>query len=138
MTFAIRRATEADIDAVLALWATARTEYATTEDRGDDVRALSERSALFVALSRDGVVIGAVIAGWDGWRGMMYRLAVADEWRRQGVGLALVGAAEGWLVRSGARRISVLVAFEDAGARALWSAAGYAADADIGRMVRNV
>jgi ribosomal protein S18 acetylase RimI-like enzyme len=83
-------------------------------------------------------LVGAVIAGWDGWRGSMYRLAVLGAARRQGTGLALVHEAEAWLIAQGANRISVLVAFEDEGARGLWRAAGYEADAVIGRMVRNV
>src|SRR5829696_6246427 len=43
---------------------------------------------------RPGRVIGTLIAAWDGWRGNMYRLAVAVEERRSGVGLALVRAGE--------------------------------------------
>lgn len=137
MTVAVRRATEADVGAVLALWAAARTGYATTEDRPEDVRGLLRRSALFLA-SVDGELVGAVIAAWDGWRGSMYRLAVVEAWRRRGVGRALVAAAEEWLLAQGARRVSVLVAFDDAVARGLWEFAGYAADEQIGRMVRNL
>jgi ribosomal protein S18 acetylase RimI-like enzyme len=37
----------------------------------------------------DGEIVGALIAAWDGWRGNMYRLAVREGHRREGIGLAL-------------------------------------------------
>jgi ribosomal protein S18 acetylase RimI-like enzyme len=131
---AVRRATEADVDALLALWGEARTPHAVTSDTADAVRLLLARSAVFVA----GDLEGAVIAGWDGWRGTLYRLAVRASARRDGIGTALVRAAEEWLVAQGARRISVLVAFEDDGARAFWATLGYDVDLVIGRMVRDL
>ncbi len=57
--------------------------------------ALLERdpSALLVAELGDQLV-GSVIAGWDGWRGHLYRLAVHPDRSREGVGRALLVAAE--------------------------------------------
>ncbi|MEA2125072.1 MAG: hypothetical protein QOI80_1854 [Solirubrobacteraceae bacterium] len=135
---ALRRAGEQDVDALLALWATARTPHAVTSDTAEAVRGLLGRSAVFVADGDGGGLAGAVIAGWDGWRGNLYRLAVRPEARRGGLGTALVQAAEAWLAEQGARRISVLVAYEDAVARAFWSSVGYDADGVIGRVVRDL
>jgi len=86
----------------------------------------------------NGLVIGAVIAGWDGWRGNVYRLAVDPQNRRQGVGLQLLRSAETYFRGCGARRVTALVAFDDADASAFWDAAGYPRDAEIGRRVRNL
>src|SRR5215217_7988707 len=61
--------------------------------------------ALLVA-RRDGRVVGTLIAAWDGWRGNMYRLAVAVDHRRRGVGLELVRAGERRLYECGARRVT--------------------------------
>lgn len=133
----VRRADSGDIDALLALWAAARTEHAVTTDTPQAVARLLDRSAVFVRDGSDGLA-GAVIAGWDGWRGTLYRLAVRSELRRSGLGTALVRAAEAWLIAQGASRITVLVAFEDPGARAFWASAGYDVDEIIGRMVRDV
>ena len=44
----------------------------------------------WVARNRDGEVIGAVLCGHDGRRGTLHHLAVAQEYRRQGIGRALV------------------------------------------------
>lgn len=87
---------------------------------------------------RDGEIVGALIAGWDGWRGNMYRLAVREEHRRQGIGIALTRAGEEYLRDCGVRRITALVAFEDDAAGAFWESAGYPQDREIGRRVRNL
>jgi len=68
----------------------------------------------------------------------MYRLAVRREYRRCGVGSALVRAGEEYLRRQGARRISALVARQDVVASAFWESAGYPQDRQMGRRVRNV
>jgi len=94
-------------------------------------------AALLVAEAA-GRVVGVVIAAWDGWRGNMYRLAVDDAYRRQGVGLQLTRAAEDYLRGCGVRRITALVAYGDEVAGAFWDAAGYPRDTDIGRRVRNI
>jgi|SRR5580700_11329603 ribosomal protein S18 acetylase RimI-like enzyme len=75
-----------DASAVLELWSLARSEHATTADRvGDVERLISETpSALFVAEADGGEIVGALLAGWDGWRGNMYRLAVHPSHRRRG------------------------------------------------------
>jgi ribosomal protein S18 acetylase RimI-like enzyme len=108
-------------------------------DRAEDVERLVDGSpaALLVA-ERDGEVVGALIAGWDGWRGNLYRLAVRASERRQGIGLGLVRAGESYLRSRGAVRVTALVAFDDAQAVGFWEAAGYPRDEEIGRRVRNL
>ncbi len=108
-------------------------------DRIEDLERLTGDSpaALFVA-ERDGEIVGALIATWDGWRGNMYRLAVREDHRRQGIGLKLTRAGEEYLHSRGARRVTALVAFDDGDAGGFWDSAGYPQDAEIGRRVRNI
>lgn len=108
-------------------------------DRLDDVeRLIADSPATLFIAERDDEIVGALIAGWDGWRGNMYRLAVRDGHRREGIGLALTRAGEEYLRERGAQRITALVAFEDKTAGAFWESAGYPKDQDIGRRVRNL
>ena len=90
MSAVVRPATPADVDAVLDLWGVARTAAAVTEDTPEAVSGLIEHDpgALLVA-EVDGLVVGALVAAWDGWRGNVYRLAVLPEHRRRGIGRAL-------------------------------------------------
>jgi ribosomal protein S18 acetylase RimI-like enzyme len=135
----IRRCRYEDAEAVLGLWTQERSEHASTVDRLEDVELLIEDApaALLVA-ERRGEIVGALIAAWDGWRGNMYRLVVSEEYRRQGIGIALTRAGEEYLLSRGARRVTALVAFEDEAAGAFWESAGYPQDREIGRRVRNL
>jgi ribosomal protein S18 acetylase RimI-like enzyme len=123
--------------AVLRLWDGARSEHAVTEDTPERVAPLIDTGALLVAVE-DGAVVGAVIVGFDGWRGNFYRLAVAPSHRRRGIGRRLVAAGEERLRALGAPRVTALVAFDDEDAGGFWEAVGYPRDPVMGRRVRTL
>ena len=139
MTAAIRAATRADVGAVLAVWAEARSAAARTPDDPRAVELLLERDpgALLVA-ELDGQVVGVLIAGWDGWRGNVYRLAVRPDHRLQGIARELVEAGHERLRTQGARRVTALVGGEEGAAHRLWRALGYQRDEFVHRFVRNL
>jgi len=137
--FVVRAGRPQEASAILELWLQARSEHATTADRLEDVqRLLSGTLGSLLVADADGLIIGALIAAWDGWRGNMYRLAVRAEHRRRGIGLALVRTGEEHLRRQGARRVTALVGYGDEAAAAFWEFAGYPQDCEIGRRVRNL
>jgi ribosomal protein S18 acetylase RimI-like enzyme len=135
----IRVACREDIDAVLSLWERARSAAASTPDDTDGILRLIEHTndALFVA-EHQGLVVGALVAAWDGWRGNMYRLAILPAYRRRGIARRLVEAGHDALHAKGARRITALVAPDEAAATGLWHAAGYQLDENHLRFVRNL
>lgn len=124
---------------MLALWNEGRSEHASIPDRIEDLEGVvaSSPAALLVA-EESGVIVGALIAAWDGWRGNMYRLAVKDTHRRTGVATALTRAGEDYLRGRGARRVTALVAHDDDVAGTFWDSRGYPLDPLIGRRVRNI
>lgn len=135
----VRKCEPRDVPEVMALWEQARSGHASTSDRIDDVeRLIADSPAALLVAEREGEIVGVLIAGWDGWRGNMYRLAVRDGYRREGIGSALTRAAEDYLRSCGARRVTALVAFEDEVAAGFWDSAGYPLDREIGRRVRNI
>ena len=136
---AVRPAVAADADAVLALWAECRSSAAVTPDTRESVARLLHRDAdsLLIAVE-DGQVVGALVAGWDGWRANLYRLAVRPERRRRGIARALVEEGHARLRAKGAPRATALVAADEADATGFWEAAGYAADPQMQRYVRNL
>jgi ribosomal protein S18 acetylase RimI-like enzyme len=136
----IRAATSGlDVQAVLILWGVGRTRHAAMADTVEAVELLIETDPGALIVAHEGTeLVGAVVAAFDGWRGNFYRLAVALTRRRQGIGRALVRAGEERLRSVGAHRATALVAFEDEGARAFWTAVGYPPDPLIGRHVANL
>jgi len=49
---------------------------------------------LFLVAEQDGHIIGSIIGGYDGRRGLIYHLAVAKDFRQQGVGGQLLDEVE--------------------------------------------
>jgi ribosomal protein S18 acetylase RimI-like enzyme len=95
------------------------------------VRLVEDFDGHLLVATSGGRIIGAVIAGWDGWRGHLHHLAVRPEVRRQGVARALVDTAERLLIAKGAKRISVLAERDNPEAIAFYAsleAVGYALD----------
>lgn len=139
MSAEIRAATGSDVDQVLAVWAEARSAAARTPDDPALVARLLEHDpgALLVA-EADGSVVGVMIAGWDGWRGNVYRLAVLPSHRRQGIARRLVEAGHDRLRSLGAGRVTALVGGEEGAAHGLWRAVGYQRDEFVHRFVRNL
>ena len=132
----IRRATVDDIAAVLELWKRAGAPPTHT-DNVESLEGLlaSDREALIVA-DADGVVVGSVIAGWDGWRGSIYRIAVAPEARRGGLGRRLLAAAEQRLTAAGATRLDAIVVETDEQAVEFWRSVGWEQQIERVRFVR--
>jgi ribosomal protein S18 acetylase RimI-like enzyme len=127
MVIAIRPAGMEDAPAVLAFWRdVAAPTTADDADGADGVAALLARDpgALLIAPS-SGRIVGTVIAGWDGWRGSIYRIAVAPDYRREGLGRRLLDEAEQRLRRLGARRMHAIVVGTDERAIGFWRASDW-------------
>jgi len=136
MTPTIRSSVAADALAVLALWREAAAEPSHTDDE-DSLRQLIDLDpeALIVAESENGLV-GSVIAAWDGWRGSIYRLAVAPHHRRVGLGRRLVLEAEQRLAGVGARRLQAIVVESSDQATGFWRAIGWEEQVERLRFVK--
>jgi ribosomal protein S18 acetylase RimI-like enzyme len=83
---------------VLELWETV-FGYETahnTPSLAIDKKLATADGLFFVALSGNEVV-GTVLAGYDGHRGLLYSVAVHPPHRRKGIGMNLVRYAEGAL-----------------------------------------
>ncbi len=132
----IRSARDDDIPDVLRLWRDAETAPSATDDPdGLAVLLAADPGALLVAQS-EGLIVGALIATFDGWRGDMYRLAVLPTHRRRGTARSLVLEGERRLRSLGAGRITALVAHELEGAEAFWTTVGYGPDSRTARFVK--
>src|SRR5580704_9088544 len=133
----IRNATQEDITAVLDLWVTAGSLPSVSDSREGIARLLAtDPQALMIAELGD-VLVGSLIAAWDGWRGSFYRLAVAPEHRRRGLATMLLREGERRLHKRGAVRLTAIVADDELGAIGFWRAAGYEHQQHRARFVRH-
>lgn len=134
-----RTATPDDVEALCAFWATAGENAGRPEDRPDLVRRLVVHDADAVLIAElDGEIVGTLVAGWDGWRASLYRLAVSPAHRRRGLAGNLLARADERFRRLGAERVNAMVLDGNESGRALWEAAGFTRQEDWSRWVKRL
>jgi ribosomal protein S18 acetylase RimI-like enzyme len=131
--FTIRAMTEADYAAVYKLWkAVPGIGLRSLDDAEQGIARFLARNpgACFVAEAA-GEAAGVILSGHDGRRGYIYHTAVREEYRRRGIGHALVHAVEAALAGKGITKIA-LVAYKtnEAGNR-FWEQAGFLPREDL-------
>ena len=118
-------APSADAAAVVALWAACGLTRPWNDPDTDFARALAGATSTVLVARRDGAVTGSVMVGYDGHRGWVYYLAVDPVARREGLGRALMAAAEAWLHAHGAPKIQLMVRDANTSAGAFYEALGF-------------
>jgi ribosomal protein S18 acetylase RimI-like enzyme len=118
----IRPCKNEECPAVLELWKTSESIPSLTDTPEALDLVLQHNDELLLVAESEGRIVGTVMGGWDGWRGNIYRLAVLPEYRRRGIGSALVDEVAWRLRRKGARKISIMVERTDDLANEFWKA----------------
>jgi ribosomal protein S18 acetylase RimI-like enzyme len=106
----IRNATADDEPRVTALWRACNL-VASYNDPSKDFRfaRAKESSDILVGLDAEQTIVGSVMVGHDGHRGWIYYVAADPQHRYQGIGRAMVEAAEQWLKNNDVVKVMLLV-----------------------------
>lgn len=101
----------ADYPAIIDLWSNAgRGIHVGRSDTAEEISKKQTRDPdLFLVAEADGQIIGSVLGGFDGRRGIVYHLAVKEAYRRNGIGQALMDELEKRLQSKGCLRCYMLV-----------------------------
>ena len=110
MGIEVRAYHDGDHDEVVALW---RVVFPDAPSRNDPVLDVARKRGvqpeLFFVAIVDSCVAGTTMAGFDGHRGWVHLVAVAPEFRRRGVGSALMREAEARLRDLGCPKINLQI-----------------------------
>lgn len=121
----IRSGEGPDLNAVVELWAAGGLAPSFVGFRNELQRKLLRDPDLFLIADEEGVVVGALTAGWDGRMPWVSRLAVHPQWRRRGVARQLLRELRRRLDRQGAPTDMILVLDDRDAGRNFWESVGY-------------
>lgn len=79
----------------------------------------------------DGKMAGTIMCGFDGRRGYIYHLVVDINYRKRGIGTALMNGAVGKLRDIGASKIHLMIYNENADAKKFYEKYGFSKRGDI-------
>jgi ribosomal protein S18 acetylase RimI-like enzyme len=115
-----------DYDEAVAVWNLAEGVEVAEGDSKEEIRAYLLRNPGLSRVAEDnGTIVGAVLCGHDGRRGLIYHLAVAPAHHGKGIGKLLVQECVTRLRAAGIVRALILVAGDNAGAHSFWLRVGW-------------
>lgn len=116
-----------DYPAVHALWENAGSGiHLRRSDEPQEIEKKLNRDAdLFLVVEEAGRIVGSVLGGFDGRRGMMYHLAVEHSHRQHGIGALLMDELERRLRDRGCIRYYLLVTQDNEAAIRFYEGRGW-------------
>jgi ribosomal protein S18 acetylase RimI-like enzyme len=94
---------------VVGLWELCGLTRPWNDPRRDLDFARSKPNSTVLVGHVDGKIVSAVMVGHDGHRGTVYYLAVTPGLQQQGLGRAMMVAAEAWLLSKGIWKLNLMV-----------------------------
>ena len=102
------------------------------DDSEEGVRRFLERNPhTSVVASQDGKIVGAILCGHDGRRGCLYHVCVHRDYRRKGIGTAMVVFAMEALKREKISKVSLIVFTVNDIGNAFWKKIGWTKREDL-------
>jgi ribosomal protein S18 acetylase RimI-like enzyme len=117
-----------DETAVIELWRQCELVRPQNDPHKDILRKMRAQPQWFLVAVVDGVVVGTVMAGYEGHRGWVNYVGVSPSHRRSGVARALMAEAEGLLRDAGCPKINLQVRGGNGAAMAFYRSIGFAVD----------
>ncbi|TBN58002.1 GNAT family acetyltransferase [Glaciihabitans arcticus] len=121
----------ADESAVIDLWVAAGLVRPWNDPRLDVARKLSTQPELFLVIEDEDVIVATAMVGYDGHRGWVYYLAVAEQHRGRGFARQLMAEAERLLIERGCPKIMLMVRADNAAVIGMYEGLGYATESTV-------
>lgn len=101
----------ADYESVYNLWKSIEkgVQVGRSDTPAEIEKKIGRDPDLFLVAESEGAIVGSVIGGYDGRRGLIYHLAVASESRGKGIGSCLMDEVESRLRAKGCLKSYLLV-----------------------------
>ena len=129
----IRVMTIEDYDGVYALWMTIKGfGIRSIDDSREGVeRFLKRNPTTSVVCEADGKIVGSILCGHDGRRGCLYHVCVHKDYRRHGIGKAMVVWAMEALQKEDISKVSLIAFTKNDIGNAFWNTIGWTKRQDL-------
>ncbi|MBC7415292.1 MAG: GNAT family acetyltransferase [Herminiimonas sp.] len=117
-----------DASQVVALWHACGLTRSWNDPMRDIARKQLVQPELFLVLREGETIAATIMAGFDGHRGWVNYLAVAETHRGRGIGRALMAEVEQRLERAGCPKLNLLVRADNYAVLDFYTHLGYVAD----------
>ena len=129
MEYTVKQVTIDDFDAIFELWNSteqSRRALNPVDDSREGIERYLKRNpeTCFAAVINDRI-IGVILTGHDGRRGIIHHMCVHPDFRRMGIAAHLVSLAEKALKKEGIQKIFGLVFSDNEPANRFWEKQGY-------------
>jgi ribosomal protein S18 acetylase RimI-like enzyme len=122
---------EEDLGEVVTLWGLCNLTRPWNDPERDIAFALNHPASTILIGKSENKIIAAAMVGHDGHRGALYYVAVHPDFQKQGIGKALIGAAEDWLKKQGVWKINILVRDDNIEVAEFYKSVGYVLNAVV-------
>ncbi len=129
----VRTMTIEDYDGVSALWKTINGfAIRSVDDSREGVEAFLRRNpTTSVVAEEDGKIVGAILCGHDGRRGCLYHVCVHKDYRRHGIGKAMVVKCMQELKNEKINKVSLIAFTKNDIGNAFWNCIGWTKREDL-------
>lgn len=129
----IRVMTIEDYDEVYHLWEKIRGfGLRSVDDSREGIRRFLRRNpSTSVVAVEDGKVVGSILCGHDGRRGCFYHVCVDEQYRRRGIGNAMVVMAMEALKKEEINKVCLIAFTQNDIGNAFWNTIGWTKRQDL-------
>jgi ribosomal protein S18 acetylase RimI-like enzyme len=134
----IRKMNINDYDSVYEIWQKCGFELGASDSREEVEKFILKNPDSSLVGIADNKIIGSVLGGYDGRRGLVHHLSVDPEYRKLGYGKALVNALEVEFKKAGVVKMSFWVKVDNLKVVDFYKGCGYQKRDDIITMSKSL
>ncbi len=129
----VREMTIQDYEEVRDLWLSIKGfAIRSIDDSKEGVeRFLNRNPGISVVGIEDGKIVGAILCGHDGRRATLYHVCVRQEYRRRGIGKAMVVSCMDKLNEEGINKVALIAFTKNDVGNAFWKEIGWTRRLDL-------
>ncbi len=132
--YTIRAMTIADYPGLHDLWMTIHgfgIRSIDDSEIGVERFLLRNPGTSVVAVAEDGAIVGGILCGHDGRRGCLYHVCVREDYRRHGIGKAMVVHCMNALKKENINKVSLIAFTKNDVGNAFWNCIGWTKREDL-------